>query len=320
MTGNGHVDGAILTAPAKNGAANGGAGDPKPAADVPAPNGDDVVLAAGKDWFSDVRGGFWAAVTTAFCVVIGGGSHLILLTADLGSQPATNSPLWNSVPTYFAIGIPSLVVGLLAFTIAWRSKTDAKASRPALRATLFGIVAAGLTAAGLLALATTAWLSENGRQVAWQPIVGCSIAMVAIASFGGYFLASRRARVGIASSFVLTFFLLFSYLLTLKGLNSAIAEAAAGAAATAAAQNGADPQAIAGAAANASTAAVGATQAGGALQDILGEFRGYVALIIAFYFGTDAAVSAVKIFKAKDEDASEISRLDRDLAAPRTKA
>jgi hypothetical protein len=39
-----------------------------------------------------------------------------------------------------------------------------------------------------------------------------------------------------------------------------------------------------------------------------------VALIVGFYFGTDAAASVVKMFRTNDRHAHDIARLDRDLA------
>jgi hypothetical protein len=53
------------------------------------------------------------------------------------------------------------------------------------------------------------------------------------------------------------------------------------------------------------------------VQDLLSDFRGSVALIVGFYFGTDAAVSVVKMFRTSGGNAEEIARLDRDLAVPR---
>lgn len=53
-----------------------------------------------------------------------------------------------------------------------------------------------------------------------------------------------------------------------------------------------------------------------AVQDLLTDFRGSVALIVGFYFGTDAAVSVAKMLRTTGRDAAQISRLDRDLAVP----
>ena len=116
------------------------------------------------------------------------------------------------------------------------------------------------------------------------------MSVVAVASFGGYYLASRRSRVGFAASFLLTFLVLLSFMLTLDGL----ARAVGGSDETTGVQAGAK-----------------------VIQDLLTDFRGSVALIVAFYFGTDAAVSAIKIFKMGSGDPHTLGRLDRDLAVSR---
>jgi hypothetical protein len=38
---------------------------------------------------------------------------------------------------------------------------------------------------------------------------------------------------------------------------------------------------------------------------------------VGFYFGTDAAVSIVKMLRTTGRDPEDIARLDRDLAVPR---
>ena len=48
----------------------------------------------------------------------------------------------------------------------------------------------------------------------WQPIIGLSMTAVALGAFGGYYVASRRARIAIAASFLLTFLQLSTYALT----------------------------------------------------------------------------------------------------------
>jgi hypothetical protein len=60
----------------------------------------------------------------------------------------------------------------------------------------------------------------------------------------------------------------------------------------------------------------GAQGAASAVKDLLTDFRGSVALIVAFYFGTDAAVSIVKMIKSGTKDPHAIARLDRDIATP----
>ena len=53
------------------------------------------------------------------------------------------------------------------------------------------------------------------------------------------------------------------------------------------------------------------------VRELLTDFRGSVALIVGFCFGTDAAVSVVKIWRTESKDAQDVGRLDRDLGVPR---
>ncbi|WP_158795151.1 hypothetical protein [Streptomyces sp. NRRL S-337] len=48
----------------------------------------------------------------------------------------------------------------------------------------------------------------------WRTVVGAVTVIVALASFAGLYVASQRARIAIASSFLLTFLVVFSYVLT----------------------------------------------------------------------------------------------------------
>jgi Na+:H+ antiporter, NhaC family len=125
------------------------------------------------------------------------------------------------------------------------------------------------------------------KALACQPVVGLSLSVVAVAAFGGFYLASRRSRVGFAASFVLTFMVLLSYMLTLEG---------------AAAANGSQGGEL--------------SASADSVRELLTDFRGAVALIVGFYFGTDAAVSVVKIWRTESKDAQDVGRLDRDLAVP----
>lgn len=227
-------------------------------------------------------------------MVVGGAAHLILLAADLGRK--TNGTIhWQPVLRNVVV-LPFVAVFVLAAVLTLAVGRSRRAGADRKQGPLMAHAAAVGAAAGLLvtlvtgSLCMTAWLSNAGRQVAWEPVVGASMTMVAFAAFGGYFLASRRARVGLAASFVLTFILLFSFMLTLQALNIT---------------------------ASGSTTS-GAPGASSALSDFIKDFRGDVALIVAFYFGTDAAVSAVKIWRTPGTvDAGDIARMDRDLAVPR---
>jgi hypothetical protein len=243
----------------------------------------DDPLPKGMGWFSDRSGGLWAAVTTAFCVAVGGGAHLTLLSAGLGATESGHITHWWPMFWFALIG-SSLVIGVIVWGLARQRAKDLK------RNLWLGAVAAAATALSVAALFAVAWTSNNGHRVDWQPVVGTALALVALGSFGGYFLASRRARVGLAASFVLTFLLLFSFMLTLQVLDVA---------------------------ANGTAVAAGSKSASDVLGDFIKDFRGDVALIIGFYFGSDAAISVVKIFKSQGENDAELGRMDRDLAAPR---
>jgi hypothetical protein len=122
--------------------------------------------------------------------------------------------------------------------------------------------------------------SSEGAVIPWQPVTGIVLVLVAITAFGGFYIAARRARVAISASFLLTFLVALSYVLTLQGLAEA-------------------------------------TQAGGA-KEIFNDFRTVVIVIIGFYFGTEALVSAAKIIGAAltHNDPKIIQRADRDLGPP----
>jgi hypothetical protein len=240
--------------------------------------GNEPELGASEGWFSDKKGGFWAGITTAFCVVVVGGGHLALLAAYLGKTAGANTGGdWIRLAALFVIA-PALLIGVLC---AVPRVVRAADTRRIWGAAVIGFVG---TVLALGPLCTVAWLASNGRGLLWQPVVGSSLASVSIAAFGGYFLASRRARVALVASFVLTFLVFFSFVMTLDALTTSLTPAGAG------------PQAAA---------------------DLLGDVRQNVALIMAFYFGTDAAINVVKLLKARTGDLADLSRMDRDLAVPR---
>jgi hypothetical protein len=242
--------------------------------------------------FTDAKSGLWAAVTTGVCVVVAATGNLVLLAASLGAAAPAATP-WHvagALQWGSTIGGPcGVVVGLLRFILPVASWPE-----------VWRRWAISLGAAGAAALAVAlfvgllygvAWASARGSvPFAWQPVVGFTVSVVAVASFGGYYLASRRSRVGFAACFVLMFLVLLSFMLTLDGLARIVSGTDTGTQAQAAAK---------------------------VVQDLLSDFRGSVALIVGFYFGSDAAVSVVKIFRTSGGDAGEIARLDRDLAVPR---
>lgn len=105
------------------------------------------------------------------------------------------------------------------------------------------------------------WISyafEWQRHIPWQPVAGISLSLIGIAAFGGFYLASRRARIGIASSFLLTFLVALTYLLTIPEAGDISDNA----------------------------------------QALLDDFRSVVLLIIGFYFGSDAAVNVAKVVRS----------------------
>jgi hypothetical protein len=241
--------------------------------------------------FTDAKSGLWAAATTAFCVAAAAAGNLALLAASLGSSasPTTEWRLGTALAWGLTVGAPlGVIVGLLRLILPVASRS---AMRQRWGASL--VAASVATAAGCMfvtLLYGVAWRSAVGSlPFAWQPVVGLTMSVVAMASFGGYYLASRRSRVGFAASFVLTFFVLLSFMLTLDGLARVVAGSDAGDGAEAAAK---------------------------VIQDLLSDFRTSVALIVGFYFGTDAAVSVVKMFRTSGRDPEDIARLDRDLAVP----
>lgn len=244
--------------------------------------------------YTDAKGGFWAGVTSAVCVGIVAVGNLMLLAAALGQHSTIRLfPgvfLWV-LSTGFTVGI---VVAMILHGKHVRGGQNRRRGKVDWSAIFWGIAAAMAVGFLVAVLFGIARLSAAGISLAWQPIVGLSLSVVAITSFGGFYLASRRARIGFAASFVLTFLVLLSYMLTLDGLAAA-----------------ADGRPAAG--------EEEFTAAASAIREFLTDFRGSVALIVGFYFGTDAAVSVVKIFRTNQAEGSEIARLDRDLAVPATR-
>ena len=236
------------------------------------------------DLFADANGGLWAGITTAVCVGVVALGNLLLLAAAYGHD--TTPDAW--VILGWAAAISAGVGAVAGVADAFLASRRKKRSRSARRAVELGVTAAVGTGVVAALLFGTAWLASRDKALAWQPVVGLSLSVVAVAAFGGFYLASRRSRVGFAASFVLTFLVLLSYMLTLEGLAAATGS-----------QEG-----------ELSAATEG-------VRELLTDFRGSVALIVGFYFGTDAAVSAVKIWRTESKDARDVGRLDRDLAVPR---
>lgn len=161
--------------------------------------------------------------------------------------------------------------------------SDEIAIRPLLWTTgiCFALAAAGH---GLLwAAYALDWNSPDNQNVPWQPVAGISLSGVAIVAFGGFYVASRRARIAIAASFLLTFLVTLPFVLTIDAL---------------------------------------ALRTTGAAKELFDDFRNIVGLIVGFYFASEATVSGLKVFRAGGSDANlaDIQRADRDLAPPATKS
>jgi hypothetical protein len=242
------------------------------------------------DLFADAMGGLWAGITTAVCMGVIALGNLLLLAAAYGHNTAPDPWVLLGWGAAISAGV-GVVVGVAdAFLASRIAKRKVRRSKPARRALELGVAAAVGTGVLVALLFGAAWLASRDKALAWQPVVGLSLSVVAVAAFGGFYLASRRSRVGFAASFVLTFLVLLSYMLTLEGLAAA---------------------------ANGSQGGGELSASADSVRELLTDFRGAVALIVGFYFGTDAAVSAVKIWRTESKDAQDVGRLDRDLAVQR---
>jgi hypothetical protein len=112
----------------------------------------------------------------------------------------------------------------------------------------------------------------------WPPLFAIVVTVVALTSFGGFYIASRRARVAIGASFVMTFFVVLAFSLSITALNIA-------------AQN--------------SLAA-----------DMIKDFRTVLLTVITFYFGSETVITATKMITARTMDPqarADMGKLDRDL-------
>lgn len=164
---------------------------------------------------------------------------------------------------------------------------DAARKVPAMRGVVATTTVCALVAAGGQGLTWLAYALRWQRWIPWQPVAGIVLAVVAIVAFGGYYRASRRARVAIAASFFLTFFVCLSYVLTLPPF-------------------------------------VTAAQAEGA-RELFTDFRNMVIVIVGFYFGTEAAISVTKVLgialagrgaTTTTATSEAIQRADRDFPQP----
>jgi hypothetical protein len=156
---------------------------------------------------------------------------------------------------------------------------QARRDRPGQAVLLTTAVCAAAGAAGhgfLWAAFANGWMKSGA--VPWQAVTGMVLAIVAVVAFGGFYIASQRARIAIASSFLLTFLVALTYVLTIEKFAAATL---------------------------------------GHAKVLFDEFRNIVAVIIGFYFGSETAVSVAKIIAASRAPASaaDLRDADRDLAS-----
>lgn len=124
-----------------------------------------------------------------------------------------------------------------------------------------------------------AWVHDASKWP-WQPIVAMSLTGVALGSFGGFYIASRRARTAIAASFLLTFLVTLTYALSISAFLDLKSEGA---------------------------------------DELFDDFRTICLAIIAFYFGSEAVITSTKVIQVAHTSgttAQDIKTADRDLAPP----
>lgn len=162
----------------------------------------------------------------------------------------------------------------------WRAGGDddpdsAVEGRPILWTTLGCL----LFAVGGHAMLWVAYARHWGTKAPWQPIAGISIIGVAVIAFGGFYVASRRARVAIAASFLLSFLLMLTFAVTIDRFADGLSETA---------------------------------------TELLRDYRVVIQTIVGFYFSSEAVVSAAKVIAtSRTGTAAQIRRADRDLPPSR---
>lgn len=149
------------------------------------------------------------------------------------------------------------------------------------RRILFTTVLCAFVAASGHVLIYIGWLIDRrtpgdgtDAYIPWEPCVAITLALIGVIAFGGFYAASLRARIAIASSFLLTFLVLLSFELSISELFQR-------------------PVAL------------------------VGDLRDSVRLIVAFYFGSEAAISGAKALAVgfgRPENANKVMTSDRDLA------
>lgn len=146
-----------------------------------------------------------------------------------------------------------------------------------------GVTTAVCAAVAVLAHAVLWWGLATGRVddgVWWAPVVGIALVTVSVVAFGGFYLATRRTRVAVTAAFVLTFFVLFSFALTITQLGEDVGD---------------EP---------------------GLAADLFADYRTILTTVVAFYFGAETLISLSKVYatsRATDEESkARIAGADRD--------
>jgi hypothetical protein len=141
-----------------------------------------------------------------------------------------------------------------------------------------GIIVTVVAVAGHTAM----WFSYQYKwNWPWEPITGIALTVTAVGSFTGFYLAWRRARVAIASSFILTYLVMFTYALTLRTLAGEISK--------------------------------------GPIARLSDDFLSHVTTVVIFYLGSEAVIGAGKAVSSRGasvEEANQVRQSDRDLVTP----
>ncbi len=114
--------------------------------------------------------------------------------------------------------------------------------------------------------------------VPWQPVVAVALTVVSLATFGGFYVAARRARIAITASFLMTFLAMLPLALTIPELSTVAEERF--------------------------------------VSGLLDQFASVVGTVVVFYFGSEAVITGGKLLATARSTAAaeDIRRVDRDLA------
>lgn len=117
---------------------------------------------------------------------------------------------------------------------------------------------------------------ENEWNMPWQPVVALALSVTSLVTFGGFYIAARRARIAITASFLLTFLSMLPFALTIRQLGEGQNDFA---------------------------------------KSLMDQFGGVVSTVVIFYFGSEAAITGIKLWKtaSNPEAAVELANADSDL-------